>query len=162
MCLSTEPPVWTFERESTDSNPVLTLNRVNWATSVKICNRVDMTWTHVRGATDCTELRLSRCTINLYNLSIITLHGSNGFRRPLKLGRPSCTNSTFRIVDEIDIVNCAKLWCIQRYIDTWTLWSWKISLFFVFVCVFVIVNLCQEAVNIINFPQKYKRLGFWP
>ena len=118
MCLSTEPPVWTFERESTDSNPVLTLNRVNWATSVKICNRVDMTWTHVRGATDCTELRLSRCTINLYNLSIITLHGSNGFRRPLKLGRPSCTNSTFRIVNEIDIVNCAKLWCIQRYIAT--------------------------------------------
>ena len=33
---------------------------------------------------------------------------------------------------------------------------------FVFVCVFVIVNKCQEAVTIINFPQIYNRLGFWP
>ena len=31
---------------------------------------------------------------------------------------------------------------------------------FVFVCVFVIVYMCQEAVNIINFPQLYDRLGF--
>ena len=26
---------------------------------------------------------------------------------------------------------------------------------FVFACVFVIVKMCQEAVNIINFPQIY-------
>ena len=31
---------------------------------------------------------------------------------------------------------------------------------FVFVCVFVIVNMCQEAVGIINFPKIYKRMGF--
>ena len=44
--------------------------------------------------------------------------------------------------------------------------SWKFSTFvvfvfvFVFLCVFFIIDMCQEAVSIINFPQIYNRLGF--
>ena len=31
---------------------------------------------------------------------------------------------------------------------------------YVIVCVFVIVNICQQAVSIINIPQIYNRFGF--
>ena len=56
-------------------------------------------------------------------------------------------SSGYCILDILELKNIACVGSFKHFV-------------FVLVCVFVIVNMCQEAVNIINFPQLYDRLGF--
>ena len=81
-------------------------------------------------------------------------------RRPLSHPRLQCLRIT-RHSKLCKTLKYPKIYSNYAFIhEPFLLGSFLFYLIFVFVCVFVIVNLCQEAVNSINFLLLCNSLGF--